>query len=57
MLSELIRALPAAVLVGIAPGYFWARCLSSSADRVEHLAYSAALSMALVPAALLQVHP
>src|SRR5215213_11074924 len=44
-----------AVLVGTVPGYFWARCLSPPADRVELLAYSTALSMTLVPtAALLQ---
>ena len=56
MHSELIRALLAAVLVGILPGYFWAKCLASSADFAERIAYSIALSVTLVPAAaLLQV--
>jgi hypothetical protein len=55
VLSELIRAFPAAVLVGVVPGYFWAKCLAPSADLYERIAYSTALSMALVPtAALLQ---
>ena len=55
MLSELIRALPVAVLVGVVPGYFWARALAPLADAVERVAYSTALSITLVPtAALLQ---
>jgi hypothetical protein len=55
VLSELIRALPVAVLVGVVPGYFWARALAPLADAVERVAYSTALSMTLVPtAALLQ---
>jgi hypothetical protein len=55
VLSELIRALPASVLVGVVPGYFWARCLAPSAGYAERIAYSTALSMTLVPtAALLQ---
>jgi hypothetical protein len=53
VLAELLRALPVAVLIATVPGYFWARCLSPSADRVGLLAYSTALSMALVPAAAL----
>jgi hypothetical protein len=53
VLAELLRALPVAVLVATAPGYFWARCLSPSGDRIELLAYSTALSMALVPTAAL----
>jgi hypothetical protein len=53
---ELIRALPVAVLVGVLPGYFWAKCLASSTDCAEKISYSMALSMTLVPAAaLLQV--
>ncbi len=56
MLSELIRVLPAAVLVCVVPGYFWAKCLVPSADLYERIAYSTALSMAVVPtAALLQM--
>src|SRR5215213_11901314 len=55
VLAELLRVLPVAILLGTVPGYFWAKCLSPPADRVELLAYSTALSMALVPtAALLQ---
>ena len=37
-------------LVGFAPGWFWARCLCAPSDRAEQLAYTVALSMALVPA-------
>jgi hypothetical protein len=45
-----------AVLVGVLPGYFWAKCLAASTDRAEKISYSMALSMTLVPAAaLLQV--
>ena len=44
-----------AVLVGVVPGYFWARALAPLADAVERVTYSTALSMTLVPtAALLQ---
>ena len=53
MLSDLIRALPTAVLVGVVPGWFWAKLLHSSADIYERMAYSVALSMALVPAVIL----
>jgi hypothetical protein len=49
VLSELIRTLPVAVLVGVVPGFFWSKCLAPSADSVERIAYSTALSMALVP--------
>jgi hypothetical protein len=49
----LIRALLVAVLVGILPGYFWARCLVYSADHAERVAYSVALSVTLVPTAAL----
>jgi hypothetical protein len=55
VLAELLRVFPVAILVGTVPGYFWARCLSPYGDRMELLAYSTALSMALVPTtALLQ---
>src|SRR5215218_1422456 len=57
MLYELIRALLAAALVALLPGWFWTRVLipsssssSSSSDLYERLTYSLALSMALVPA-------
>ncbi|HEU4493979.1 MAG TPA: hypothetical protein VFR69_07290 [Rubrobacteraceae bacterium] len=53
MLAELLRALPVAVVVGTMPGYFWARCLCPARDRAELLAYSTALSIALVPTAAL----
>lgn len=57
MVSDLIRVLPVALLVGVAPGWFWTRCLLASEDRAERLAYAIALSVTLVPAvALLQVH-
>ncbi len=49
MLSELSRALPVAGLVGAVPGYFWAKCLAPSANYVERIAFSTALSMTLVP--------
>src|SRR5215203_5987182 len=55
MLYELIRALLAAALVALLPGWFWTRVLipsssSSSSDLYERLTYSLALSLALVPA-------
>jgi hypothetical protein len=53
VLLDLIRALPAAVLVGVVPGWFWAGCLCAAADRAERLAYSVAFSVALVPTAAL----
>ena len=53
MVFELIRALFAAILVGVLPGWFWARCLCAPASSVERLAYSVALSIALVPAVAL----
>ncbi|MGH3086511.1 MAG: hypothetical protein ACRDSJ_04240 [Rubrobacteraceae bacterium] len=55
MTEDLIRILPAALLVGVLPGYFWAAVLFGARDLVERLAHSTALSMGLVPsAALLQ---
>ena len=53
MLFDLTRALLAAAVVGVAPGWFWAKVLRATADRAERLAYSVALSMALVPAVAL----
>lgn len=54
MLQDLILALPAALLVGVAPGWFWASCLQGGdADPAERLAFATALSMTLVPAAAL----
>ena len=53
MLAELIRAMSAAFVVGVVPGWFWAKALCAGADRAERLAYAAGLSMALVPAVAL----
>jgi hypothetical protein len=53
VLSDLIQALPAALLVGVLPGWFWTRCLLASGDHAERLAYTIALSVTLVPAAAL----
>ncbi len=49
MLLDLIRALLAAFVVAVAPGWFWAGLLRASGDRAERVVYSAALSLALVP--------
>ena len=53
MLPDLIRAIPVALLVGLVPGYFWARCLAATDDLAERLAYAIALSVTLVPATAL----
>ncbi|HEX2741433.1 MAG TPA: hypothetical protein VHM69_13390 [Rubrobacter sp.] len=53
MISDLIQALPAALLVGVLPGWFWTRCLLASGDHAERLAYTIALSITLVPTAAL----
>lgn len=50
MLADLIRALLAAGAAGVLPGYFWAKLLCVTEGPIERLTYSAALSMALVPA-------
>ena len=50
MLHDLSLALPAALLVGLLPGWFWAKLLRPSSDAYERIAYSLALSMALIPA-------
>ena len=47
------RALLAALVVAVAPGWFWAGLLRASGDYAERLAYSTALSLALVPAVAL----
>lgn len=49
MLLDLIRALSAAAVAGVFPGWFWARVLCATTDRAERLAYSVALSITLVP--------
>jgi len=53
VLFDLIRAVPVALLVGLVPGYFWARCLAGTDDLAERLAYAIALSVTLVPAVAL----
>src|SRR3712207_4255010 len=53
MLSDLIVAVPAALLVGVLPGWLWARVLFPSSDLYERLAYATALSMVLVPSVIL----
>src|SRR5215472_11808823 len=55
VIVNLIRALLAAVVAGVLPGYFWAGFLVRSGGLAERLAYSAALSMATVPVVALLV--
>lgn len=56
MLLDLIRVVPIALLVGLLPGYFWVQLLCATEDFAARLAYSFALSIALVSAvALAQV--
>jgi hypothetical protein len=50
LIADLARALPSALAAGVLPGYFWAGFVRRSDGLTERLAYSAALSMALVPA-------
>ena len=57
MIGDLLQALPAVLLVGVIPGWFWTRILLRSDDLAERLAYAIALSITLVPtAALLQTY-
>ena len=49
MLFDLILALLAALVVAVAPGWFWAALLRAPADRAERVVYSVALSSVLVP--------
>ncbi len=53
MLVDLLRALFAATLVGIVPGFFWAAVLGRTAGLAERLVFSVALSATLVSAAAL----
>jgi hypothetical protein len=53
VLLDLVRALVATALVGILPGWFWARCLCATTDRAEQLTYSVAFSVSLMPTAAL----
>jgi hypothetical protein len=57
LIADLIQTLPAALLIGVLPGWFWTRILLRSDDLAERLAYTIALSITLVPtAALLQTY-
>ena len=53
MILDVVRALAAAVVVGVLPGWFWAECLDATSDRAERLAYSVGFSTTLVPTAVL----
>ncbi|MGI9049728.1 MAG: hypothetical protein ACR2GU_10235 [Rubrobacteraceae bacterium] len=54
MILDLLRALPAALLLALLPGWFWARALCPGGDSTTlRLVYSTALSLALVPAVAL----
>lgn len=53
MIPDLLRALVAALLAGVLPGWFWARVLHPGGDRIVRLGLSLGLSFALVPAAAL----
>ena len=50
MVADLIRAVLAAAVAGVLPGYFWAAVLRPTGGLAERLTYSAALSVASVPA-------
>jgi hypothetical protein len=49
LLLDVARALPAALVAVVLPGYFWAVFLRPTGDIAERLAYSTVLSMASVP--------
>jgi hypothetical protein len=49
MFPDLIRALLAAIVAGVLPGYFWALVLSPRGGLAERLTWSTVLSMASVP--------
>jgi hypothetical protein len=49
VVTDLIRALLAAVAGAVLPGYFWAAVLRPTSGLGERLAYSTAVSMAAVP--------
>jgi hypothetical protein len=53
LISDLIQALPAVLLVCVLPGWFWMGFLLAPRDLAERLAYTIALSITLVPAAAL----
>ena len=49
MLLDLIRVLLATLLIGVLPGYYWARCFFATSDVAVRITYGIGLSMALVP--------
>ena len=53
MLLDLIRVLFAVVLVGVLPGYYWARTLFPSRDLAVRITCGVGLSITLVPAVVL----
>ncbi|MGH3088846.1 MAG: hypothetical protein ACRDSJ_16195 [Rubrobacteraceae bacterium] len=56
MTLDLITALPALVVAGVIPGFFWTRTLIPTSDQARQLAFSIGLSMVLVPSvSLLQI--
>ncbi len=57
MIGDLLQILPAVLIIGVVPGWFWTRILLRSDDLAERLAYTIGLSITLVPtAALLQTY-
>jgi hypothetical protein len=50
LIADLARALPAALVAGVLPGYFWACFLRRTDGLAERLTYSTAMSLATVPA-------
>lgn len=50
LIADLARAMPAALVAGVLPGYFWACFLRRTDGLAERLTYSTALSLATVPA-------
>jgi hypothetical protein len=50
LIADLARAIPSALAAGVLPGYFWVCFARRSDGLAERLAYSAAVSMATVPA-------
>lgn len=53
MLVHVLKALVAAVVVGVLPGFFWARCLYGRVEWVERLTVSIGISIVLAPATAL----
>ena len=49
LIVDLARALPAALVAAVLPGFFWACFLRRAVGLAERLTYSTALSLATVP--------